>query len=173
MPQHRKLAAILFADIVGYTALMQKGEASAMSILNRFETVTQKAVEKHDGEIIKTYGDGSLLLFPSTVNAVQCAYEMQQAFQSAPKVPLRIGIHVGEIIRKGKDIFGNGVNIASRVESMGVAGSVLLSKDARKRIKNQEGFQTQSLGIFDFKNVEEPMEAVSYTHLTLPTTPYV
>lgn len=168
--QHRKLAAILFADIVGYTALMQKGEASAMSILNRFETVTQKAVEKHNGEIIKTYGDGSLLLFPSTVNAVQCAYEMQLAFKDAPKVPLRIGIHVGEIIRKGKDIFGNGVNIASRVESMGVAGSILLSKDARKRIKNQEGFQTEFLGIFDFKNVEEPMEvfALANEGLTIP-----
>ena len=170
MEQERKLAAILFADIVGYTALMQKGETTAMSILNRFETITQKAVEKHAGEIIKTYGDGSLLLFPSTVNAVQCAYEMQQAFQSAPKVPLRIGIHVGEIIRKGKDIFGNGVNIASRVESMGVAGSVLLSKNAEEKIRNQEGFQTQSLGIFDFKNVEEPMEvfALANEGLAIP-----
>ena len=156
--QQRKLAAILFADIVGYTALMQKGEATAMSTLQRFEAVAQNAVEKHDGEIIKTYGDGSLILFPSTVNAIQCAYEMQVAFQAAPTVPLRMGIHVGEIIRKGTDIFGNGVNIAARVESLGVAGAVLLSQDAQKKIKNQEGFQTKSLGVFDFKNVEEPME---------------
>ena len=75
-------------------------------------------------------------LFPSTVNALQCAMRCKSHFRESPKVPLRIGIHVGEIIRKGQDIFGNGVNIASRVESMGVAGSVLLSKEAQTMPSN-------------------------------------
>ena len=155
---NRKLAAILFADIVGYTALMQKGEAKAMSILNRFQEVTKSSVEKHKGEIIKTYGDGSLILFDSTVEALQCAYDMQISFLESPKVPLRIGLHVGEVIKKDKDIFGNGVNIASRVESMGIAGSILMTSDAHKKIKNQESFLTKSLGYYEFKNVEESVE---------------
>ena len=78
---NRRLAAILFADIVGYTALMQKGEGKAMSILSRFQEVTTARVSEHHGEVIKTYGDGSLILFDSTVDAVQCAYEMQLAFK--------------------------------------------------------------------------------------------
>ena len=154
----RELAAILFADIVGYTALMQQGEANALNILNRFEVITRDKVHRHSGEIIKNYGDGSLILFSSTVHAVQCAEEMQLAFSQEPKVPLRIGIHVGEIVRKGKDIFGNGVNIASRVESMGVAGAVLLSKTAYDRVSNQEHLELKSLGTFEFKNVSEGME---------------
>ena len=154
----RKLAAILFADIVGYTALMQQGEDKAMSILNRFQNVTTAKVKEHQGEIIKTYGDGSLILFDSTVDAVNCANEIQLAFREEIYVPLRIGIHVGEVVRKENDVFGNGVNIASRVESMGVAGSVLMSADVQKRIKNQETLLTQSLGSYQFKNVEEPIE---------------
>ncbi|MBT8267579.1 MAG: adenylate/guanylate cyclase domain-containing protein, partial [Bacteroidia bacterium] len=108
---NRQLAAILFADIVGYTALMQKGEATALKILNRFQDISKDKVSQYEGEIIKTYGDGSIILFTSTINAVQCAKEMQMAFKEEPTVPLRIGIHIGEIVRKDKDVFGNGVNV--------------------------------------------------------------
>jgi len=164
----RKLAAILFADIVGYTALMQKGEGKAMSILNRFQEVTASQVKKHKGEIIKTYGDGSLILFDSTVDAVNCAHDMQVDFRGEVHVPLRIGIHVGEVVRKDNDVFGNGVNIASRVESMGVAGGVLLSKTALDRVKNQEAHEFQSLGSFEFKNVEEPIEVFALVNNGFP-----
>tara|TARA_Y100000385_G_C13092482_1_gene639501 strand:- start:547 stop:2673 length:2127 start_codon:yes stop_codon:yes gene_type:complete len=157
----RKLAAILFADIVGYTALMQQGENKTMSILNRFQEVTTAKVKEHKGQIIKSYGDGSLILFESTVDAVNCAYQMQLAFGKGIAVPLRIGIHVGEVVHKDNDIFGNGVNIASRVESMGIAGAVLLSKTAMDRVKNQEAFDFKSLGPYEFKNVEEPLEVLA------------
>ena len=169
--QH-KLAAILFADIQGYTSLMQKGESKAMSILSRYEEITQAKVNQFSGEVIKKYGDGSLILFDSTVDAVQCAIEMQQEFQQEPVVPLRIGVHVGEVIRKGNDVFGNGINIASRVESMGAAGAVLISKDAQKRVKNQEHHDFVSLGQFNFKNVEEPIEvfALANQGLVVPTS---
>ena len=168
--KNQKLVTILFADIVGYTTLMEKGETAAMSTLYRFETITQKTVEKHQGEIIKTYGDGSLILFPSVANAAQCAYEMQLAFRENPKVPLRIGIHLGEIIRKGKDIFGSSVNITSRIESMGVAGSVLLSKNAQEELKNEKDLPTQTLGLFEFKNVTQPIEvfALANEELVIP-----
>lgn len=160
----RRLAAILFADIVGYTALMQQGEGTAMGILNRFQEVTTAKVKNHQGEIIKTYGDGSLILFDSSVDAVNCAHEMQLVFRQGVEVPLRIGIHVGEVVRKDNDVFGNGVNIAARIESMGVAGGVLMSSDVQRRIKNQEGLSTQPLGQFDFKNVEEPIEVYALTN---------
>ena len=160
----RKLAAILFADIVGYTTLMQQGEGKAMSILTRFQEVTADKVKESRGEIIKSYGDGSLIIFDSTVDAVQCAHDMQIAFRQGIKVPLRIGIHVGEFIKKDRDIFGNGVNIAARIESMGVSGGVLMTSYVQKRIKNQENLQTQSLGFYDLKNVEEAIEVYALTN---------
>lgn len=166
----RQLKVILFADIVGYTALMQQGEAKALQILNRFQQATTTLVRQHDGEIIKSYGDGSLILFSSTVNAVRCAIALQKAFQIAPKVPLRIGIHVGEIVRKDNDIFGNGVNISARIESMGIAGGILLSKNAQEKVKNQADLQMTSLGKFEFKNVEEPIEvfAIANSGIIVP-----
>ncbi len=160
----RQLKVILFADIVGYTALMQQGEAKAMRILDRFQSQSLFHVQENGGEIIKSYGDGSLILFSSTVNAVRCAIALQKEFQIEPKVPLRIGIHVGEIIRKDQDIFGNGVNISSRIESMGIPGAILLSKNAQEKVKNQEDIHTTSLGTFEFKNVEEPMEVFAITN---------
>lgn len=162
--KNRQLAAILFADIVGYTTLMQQGELTAMTILNRFQSVIKNTAENYDGEVVKSYGDGSLLLFSSTVNAVECAQDIQLAFAEAPKVPLRIGIHVGEFVRKENDIFGNGINIAARIESIGVAGSVLFSEDVAKRIKNHPEFKTVSLGKIQFKNVEEKIEVFALTN---------
>lgn len=156
--KNRQLAAILFADIVGYTTLMQQGELAAMKTLNRFQSIIKTTTESYDGEVVKSYGDGSLLLFSSTVNAVECAQDIQIAFADAPKVPVRIGIHVGEFVRKENDVFGNGINIASRIESIGVAGSVLFSEDVGKRIKNHPEFKTVSLGKIKFKNVEEKIE---------------
>lgn len=160
----RKLAAILFADIEGYTNLMQEGESNAMRVLNRFQKVTAESAHSCFGEVVKSYGDGSLLIFDSTVDAVKCAVDMQKAFREDPVVPLRIGIHIGEVVRKDKDVFGNGVNIASRIESMAVAGSILVSEDAQRHLKNQEYFSLTSLGQFEFKNVAEPIEVFALTN---------
>ncbi len=168
--ENRKLAAILFADIVGYTAMMQSKEAHAIEVLQRFQSVIGQEVAKNKGELIKSYGDGSLLIFNSTIDAIQCAFNIQTAFRENPKVPLRIGIHLGEVIKKEGDYFGNGINIASRIESIGVAGSILFSKDVAKRIKNHPEYKVVSLGNFDFKNVEESMEvfALANEGFTIP-----
>ena len=168
---NRKLAAILFADIVGYTKLMQESEGNAMSILSRFEETTIVAVEACRGEVIKTYGDGSLILFESTIDAVKCACMMQLEFQKEPIVPLRIGIHIGEVVHKGSDVFGDAVNISSRIESIAVPGAILLSADACQKIRNQDEFDTLSLGIFALKNVKDPIEvfAVSNEGLVVPS----
>lgn len=167
-PSSRQLAAIVFADIVGYTTLMEEAEANAMKILHRFEEVTKEKVAQHNGEIIKKYGDGSLMIFNSTVDAVLCAQEMQVAFREQPMVPLRIGLHVGELIKKDNDVFGHGVNIASRIESMGIPGAVILSRNAYEKIKNQSDYKTELLGSFHFQNVDEPMEVYALANEDFP-----
>lgn len=154
----RKLVAVLFADIMGYTALMQQDEAGARKKVKKFRDTLNENVAGHKGEIIQYYGDGCLCTFDSTVNAMQCALAVQLIFQADPKVPVRIGLHTGDVYFEAGNVYGDSVNIASRVESLGVAGAVLFSKPIKKHISNQKGFEMQSLGKFEFKNVEEPME---------------
>ncbi|MDH3246080.1 MAG: hypothetical protein OEM26_15775 [Saprospiraceae bacterium] len=164
MSEKRKLATILFADIAGYTALMQKDEQQALLFLNRFKEVLEQQTHQHRGEIVQYFGDGCLLAFDSSVHGVECACALQKSFFVQPNIPVRIGMHLGDVVFKDGNVFGDGVNVASRVESLGVPGSVLLSKPIRDQIKNRSEFQLTSLGSFDFKNVEEPMEVFALTN---------
>lgn len=158
MNQQRHLAAILFTDIVGYTAMMQQDEVKAVAIIKRYLSVLKQAVAKYSGEILNDYGDGSLCTFSSAVDAVNCAKEMQQQLQQQPAVPLRIGLHIGEIFFEDEKVLGDGVNVASRVQSLGIGNSILLSNEVYNKIKNRTEFKTVSLGTFQFKNVDEPIE---------------
>jgi len=167
-PQKRKLAAILFADIVGYTALMQTNEPLALSSLQKFKTELESKVSEHQGEIIQFYGDGCLATFDSSVDAVTCAKNLQLAFQCEPKVPVRIGLHAGDVVFRDGNVFGDAVNIASRVESMGISGGVLLSSNVRNQIKNQPEFDLVSLGKFEFKNVTEGMTVYALANEGFP-----
>src|SRR5258706_10381695 len=165
MPQPtRRLAAILFTDIVGSTTMMQKDEQHAVSINKRYVVVLKEFVLSHDGEILNDFGDGSLCTFHSATQALRCAIEMQKQFQLEPKVPLRIGLHVGEIFFEDGKVFGDGVNVASRVQSLGIANSILFSSEICSKIKNQQEFKSISIGKFHFKNVEEPMEVFALTN---------
>ena len=167
--QQRQLAAVMFTDIVGYTHLMQTNEALALQIRDRHRKILNQFHAKYEGEIIQHFGDGTLSLFASSLNAVRCAIEAQRLFQQKPKVPLRIGIHSGEVIRRENDIIGDCVNIASRIENMAAAGSILVSQPLQRQIFNHD-IQTVSLGIFTLKNVHRPMEilAVKEAHLSIP-----
>ncbi len=138
--------------------MMQRDEQSALSVNRRYITVLKQLVSTHNGEILNDFGDGSLCTFSSATQAVQCAMEMQQHFQAEPRVPLRIGLHVGEIFFENEKVFGDGVNVASRVQSLGVANSILFSSEINSKIKNQQEFKSVSLGRFHFKNVDEPVE---------------
>jgi len=158
MSSEHQLATILFADIAGYTAMMQKNELQALELLNRFKEVLEEYTPKHQGRIIQYFGDGCLLAFGSSTNSVDCAIALQKAFTESQAVPVRIGMHLGEVIFRNENVFGDGVNIASRIESLGIPGSILLSKPIRDQIKNKSDFLLASLGTFDFKNVSEPME---------------
>ena len=112
----------------------------------------------YHGRILNDYGDGSLCAFPSAIEAVQCAIEIQQQLQNQPKVPLRIGLHVGEVIFEGGKVMGDSVNIASRIQSLGQANTILFSKEVFDKLRNQPEYNCVSLGQFEFKNVDEPME---------------
>jgi len=165
MLETRQLAAIMFTDIVGYTKIMEVSESSAIQLRQRHREVFESVTAKYEGKIINYYGDGTLSIFKSTVNSVKCAVELQKHFCQKPKVPLRIGIHTGDIILTESDIIGDSVNLASRIESLGIAGAILVSEMVVEEIKNQEGLPVKRIGSFHFKNVEKPKEIYA---LTLP-----
>jgi len=165
MPQHRQLSAILFTDIEGYTSLMQQSEQKAIMMRDRHRQVIQQEHKEFNGRVIQYTGDGTLSTFQSLVDAVKCALCMQQQFLlQEPHVPVRMGLHIGDIIFNDEDIFGDGVNIASRIESLGVAGSVLISDKANEELHNHPSLKTVSVGIYQFKNVKRAVEVFALNH---------
>ncbi|MFZ1858102.1 MAG: adenylate/guanylate cyclase domain-containing protein [Chitinophagaceae bacterium] len=158
MSQTRQLAAIMFTDISGFTSLMGDDEQKAYAILQKNRALQKPIIEQFNGTWIKELGDGVLASFPTVSDAMNAAFNIQQACNAAKNFQLSIGIHQGEIIVENGDIFGDAVNVASRIQSLGVPGSVLFSKKIKDEIHNKAEFQTVSLGNFEFKNVEEPLE---------------
>jgi class 3 adenylate cyclase/TolB-like protein/Tfp pilus assembly protein PilF len=155
----RKLAAIVFVDIAGYTALMQRDESLALSKLAKFESTIRTKSDEYNGEVVQFYGDGCLLVFNNVKDSIASLMKMQRIFTEGDiQVPVRIGIHAGEVVYRDGNVFSDSVNVASRIESMGVPGAILLSKAVQRQIKNNPSYTLESLGFFDFKNVDEPME---------------
>jgi len=155
--QQRRLAAILFTDIVGYTAVMEKSEVQALTIIRRYTVVLKQTVADYGGEILNDYGDGNLCVFSSASQAMRCALAMQMELQAEPRVPLRIGLHIGEIFFENGKIMGDGVNVASRIQSVGMGNSIVFSEEMHDKIKNINDFKSVSLGRVSFKNVDKPV----------------
>lgn len=153
-----QLLATMFADIQGYTSLMQNDEKGAVTLVKVFKETVEREVADHGGRVIQFYGDAIMAVFPSSVNAVSAAKIIQKAFNSAGNIPVRVGINSGDVLYREGNIFGDSVNIASRIESMGVSGSVLISKTVQEQIKNKTDLPCTSLGVFEFKNVQEGIE---------------
>jgi class 3 adenylate cyclase len=127
------LAAILAADVVGYSALMGADEARALAVIRLLrEDLFEPEVARWRGAVVKRLGDGWLVEFPSAVDAVRCALAVQDRMAEVDDVELRIGVHIGDIVHDGDDIYGDGVNIAARLEAAGAAGHVLISDDVRR-----------------------------------------
>lgn len=166
----RQLAAIMFTDMVGYTALMQEDEKLAKRQRDQQRMVLNERVKKYNGEILQYYGDGTLSIFKSGVEAVQCAVEIQLELKNEPRVPLRIGIHTGDIVFDDGGIYGDGVNIASRLESISIPGGILISEKLQDELNNHPDLQTESVGKFLLKNVKRPLEvfAVSVEGIVVP-----
>ena len=168
--RQRQLVAIMFTDIVGYTSLMQQDEQKAIEYREHHREVFDSATKKYKGRILQYYGDGTLSTFPSAIDAVHCAIEMQVAFtQKKPILPIRIGIHSGDIIATNEEIIGDGVNIAARIESLAEVGTVYISDKVYDEIKNQQGLITSSRGVHNLKNVARPMEVYAVSNHQLGT----
>ena len=170
MPLLRQLNAIMFADIAGYTALMQEDEKLALQLRRKFQDKLEKEVTEYNGRILDFRGDGALCTFTSTIEAVRAALAVQLEMQIDSVVPLRIGMHTGDVLVEGNNIYGDSVNIASRIESFAVPGSICLSGKAYDDIKNQRDIQTVSLGRYLLKNVKEEVEifAISNPGIQIP-----
>ena len=158
MPEHsHQLAAILFADIVDYTAMMQEDENAALEKITRFRHVIDIIVEELEGKIIQYYGDGCLVLFNSATDAVEFAKLLQIDFNEDPKVPVRIGIHMGDVLLKGGNVFGDVVNIASRIQALAPAGGIYVSETVYRNIANKKGMDSVFIKEEKLKNVKTPI----------------
>ena len=156
--------------MTGYTALMQQNEQSAKDKLRRLKEVLETSVSLFHGKILQNYGDGSLSIFSSAIDSVKCAVEIQQTLQQEPKVDLRIGIHTGDISIEEEVIYGDGVNLASRIESLAVPGSIFISEKVFDEIRNQEDLAAREMGYFELKNVIKPVRifAIDNKGLVVP-----
>jgi class 3 adenylate cyclase len=157
MPEDRRHAAIMFTDIVGYTALMGKDEDRAFDMLRRNHSLHQNLIVKHDGKLIKEIGDGTLASFPLSSNAVRCAIDIQKEAKEQ-NIPLKIGIHEGEMVFAGIDVLGDSVNIASRLQENAREGCINISDSVYRNIKSKADIQTRLIGEKSFKNVDEPIK---------------
>jgi adenylate cyclase len=166
----RQLAAILFADMTGYTAVMQENEQLARMRRKRLKEVLELVIPQFNGKVLQYYGDGSLSIFGSAINSVQCAIMIQQLLQDEPVVPVRIGIHTGDVNIEEEAIYGDGVNLASRIESLAVPGGIFVSEKVFDEIRNQENILTREMGYFELKNVKQPVRifAIANNGIAVP-----
>jgi len=161
----RRLAAILAADVVGYSRLMGANETGTLSALDTLQTdFLNPKISKHQGRIVKQAGDGMLVEFPSVVNAVACATELQRGMRNRNavvpqdhRIEFRMGVNVGDVIVQGEDIFGDGVNVAARLESIATPGGIMISGSVRDHIGNRLDLAFEDMGEQTLKNIERPI----------------
>jgi adenylate cyclase len=157
MPQTRQLAAIMFTDIVGYTALMGNDEQKAFELLNINRAIQKPAIEQFNGRWIKELGDGVMASFNTVSDAVNAAVKIQQDCHTANKFQLRIGIHQGEVVTEAGDIFGDAVNIAARIQSAAKPGAIYVSESVHHNVANKKDIQTNFVKEEILKNIIEPV----------------
>ncbi|HMJ00397.1 MAG TPA: tetratricopeptide repeat protein [Gaiellaceae bacterium] len=165
----RRLVAVMFTDVVGYTALIQADERLGVDKRNRYMSALETHHSAFGGTIVQRLGDGSMSMFPSSLDAVLAAVAIQREL-AEQDVPVRIGVHVGEVIVEAERLTGIAVNIAARIESFAVPGGVMLSDSAYDQIKNRSDVGVVRLGQFRFKNVGAPIElyAVAADGIVVP-----
>ena len=154
----RKTAAIMFTDIAGYTSLTSKDELAALQLVNKKNSILKPLIGQYNGTHIKDVGDGTLSSFQSASDASLCAVKFQECVFADDQMNVRIGIHYGETIFTDDDVFGDVVNIASRIESMSISGGVFISKDTFDQLSGEEEFDTISLGLQAMKGVGRLVE---------------
>jgi adenylate cyclase len=155
--EQRRLAAIMFTDIVGYSALTEQDESGALAVLERHRAILRPIFVAHSGREIKTMADGFLVEFTSAVEAVRAAIKIQEALSSEAH-KIRIGIHLGDVVVQGEDVLGDGVNVASRVEKLADPGGICLTEDVARQVRNKVNAELKSVGTPRLKNIETPIE---------------
>ncbi len=158
MSQSRQLAAIMFTDIAGYTALMGEDEQNAFDLLRKNRQLQKPLVEKYNGTWIKELGDGVMASFSTVTDAVLCASAIQRACKEKNDFQLRIGIHQGEVIFEDNDVFGDGVNIASRLQTIAPIGGIYISESVYRNVANKKGINTKFVREENLKHVREPVK---------------
>ncbi|MHC4505077.1 MAG: adenylate/guanylate cyclase domain-containing protein, partial [Planctomycetota bacterium] len=157
MPPERRLAAIMFTDIVGYTALMARDEEAGRRVRDRHEAVVRPLVELYGGQWIERTGDETLSSFPSALDAVNCALAAQAELEADPDLQLRVGIHHGDVTFDESGVSGDGVNVAARFRPLAMPGGIGVSGDVHHSVRGRPGLEFESLGDQDFKNVDRPV----------------
>jgi adenylate cyclase len=166
----RKLAAIMFTDIVGYTKLMGSDEDRAFQVLDQNVNLQRTLIEKYKGKFLKQIGDGILASFSSTYNAVLCAKDIIKTTMTETEFQIRIGIHEGDIVFKENDVYGDGVNIASRLQEEADDGCICISEVIYKNIKNKTDINAEFLEEKNLKNVDHPIKIYTISNVDLKTT---
>ena len=154
----RKLAAIMFTDLAGFTESMSSDEAAAIGAVKKKRVIIQPLIKKYNGVFVKEIGDGTLSYFGSAVDASNCAIHLQESTYDEKHLNIRVGLHIGDIVFDGDDVFGEGVNIASRLESLSPIGGVCVSKNIYDELENKKEFNGTSLGLQSLKGVGRLLE---------------
>jgi adenylate cyclase len=158
----RRLAAIMATDVVGYSQSMQSDEAATLAALGAIREATENQIKQHRGRIANTAGDSVLAEFGSAVEAVRCAVALQETLAKEGKVKdlqIRIGIHLGDVVDKGGDLFGTAVNVAARLEGIAQPGGIVVSAAVRDAIAGKLATSFADLGLQALKNIEEPVKS--------------
>src|SRR6266704_2588842 len=163
--EQRKLAAIMFTDMVGYGALSQRDDKLALELLEEHRRLLREIFPRFNGTEIKTIGDAFLVEFNSALEAAQCAIEIQRAIahrnhdvSAERRIELKIGVHIGDVVHRAGDVYGDGVNIASRIEPLAGAGGICVSMDVERQIRNALEARFEKLAPTDLKNISVPMD---------------
>ena len=158
MTEQRRLAAILVADVVGYSKLMGSDEAGTLAQLEALRTeIIEPHIAKHAGRLFKSVGDGFLIEFASAVQAVSCAKAMQEA-NGLGRLPLRIGIHVGDVVVQGDDLMGDGVNVAARIEGIADPGGIAITRAVHEQVRDKLDLGFMDKGEIELKNIQRPVQ---------------
>ena len=164
----RKLATIMFTDIAGYTAQMSENEDKAFALILKKRKLLLPLIEQYEGKLIKEIGDGTLTKYFKADNAIDCGTKFQT--KTDKDLNVRAGIHTGEVIVDKEDVFGDVVNVANRLESTAILGSILVSKETIDKLENKDGVELVSLGMQSLKGVERLIEvyAIKDANLVVP-----
>jgi adenylate cyclase len=165
--QRRKLAAIMFSDVVGYTAIMGRDEGKGVKVIADHRERLRALLPRFNGRLVGEIGDGALSSFDSVIDAVECARELQSVLQEDPELRLRIGIHVGDVLFTDNTVLGDGVNVASRIHAHAPPGGICIPQRVYEEIRNKPEIQAKNLGEMRLKNVTDPIRL----YLITPNVP--